>query len=157
MPDPARIELLADHPELAPLLAHWHWREWGDEEDDGSEAAWTEIVRGRAGRDEVPFTVIAFLGDEPVGSLSLCWDDGDGEFPDDGPWLTGMFVRGAARNLGIGRLLLAEVETRAVGLGHRTLWAHTGEAEAFYVHCGWEIVRPKEPLQRDAVVRRALG
>ena len=157
MPDPARLELLADHLELVPLLGRWHSREWGDEDDDGSEAAWTEIVRGRAGRDEVPFTLVAFLGDDPVGCLALCWDDADEEFADDEPWLSGMFVLGAARNLGIGRQLLEAVETKAAAMGHRTLWAHTGESESFYVRCGWELVRPKEPLRRDAVVRRELG
>src|SRR5688500_3558139 len=101
MPDPARIGLLADRVDLAPLLGRWHSRGWDDEGAGGSEAARTENPRGRAGRDEVPFTLIAFLGDEPVGTLSLCWDDGDERFPDDGPWLTVMFVLGAARNLGI--------------------------------------------------------
>ena len=71
--------------------------------------------------------------------------------------MSGMYVVGGARDLGIGRRLVTTVEARARELGHTDLWAHTQEAERFYVRCGWEVVRPKEPLVRDAVVRRALG
>ena len=148
----ARTELLADHVDLVELLAGWHDREWGR-----GQAAWTVALTARAGRNEVPFTYVAFLGDEPVGCLSLTWDDIDTEFAEEGPWLSGMYVVGGARDLGIGRRLVTTVEARARELGHTDLWAHTQEAERFYVRCGWEVVRPKEPLVRDAVVRRTLG
>ncbi len=156
MPEPARIELLADHLDLVPVLTRWQSREWGGD-DELAEARWTAIIGSRAHRDEVPFTLVAFLGDEPVGCVSLTADDVDTEFADEGPWLGGMYVRQGARDLGIGRQLLAEVERRAVDLGLGELWAKTAEAERFYVRCGWELVRPKEPLRRDAVVRRSIG
>lgn len=152
-----RVEDLADHIDLVPVLAHWHWREWGDEGSTADEVKWTAVVGARTRRDEVPFTRVAFLGDEPVGCLSVCWDDADTEFADDGPWLSGMFVRPPARDLGIGRRLVEEVEGRARVLGHEALWAHTAEAEGFYRRCGWEVVRAKEPLRRDAVVRHRLA
>ena len=148
---------LADHLELVPVVAAWHWREWRADEPDSAEAKFLAILAARTHRGEVPFTLLAFLGDEPVGSLSVCWDDADAEFADEGPWLSGLFVVGAARDLGTGRKLLEAAEARAVTHGHAELWAHTGEAERFYVRCGWEVVRPKEPLVRDAVVRRALA
>lgn len=146
-----RIGSLADHPELVEGLARWHDREWGR-----GEAAWTVALTARSGADTVPFTLVAFLGDEPVGCVSLTHDDVDPEFAAHGPWLSGMIVVSGARDLGIGRRLLGEVEARAVALGHTELWAHTQEAERFYVRCGWEVVRPKVPLHRDAVVRRTL-
>jgi GNAT superfamily N-acetyltransferase len=156
-PDPVRLELLADHLDLVPTVARWHWREWGVEDDELDEATWTAVVGSRTGREDVPFTLVAFLGDELVGSLAVCHDDVDAEFADEGPWLSGMFVRPPARDLGIGRRLLAEAERRAVAAGHEELWAHSAEAERFYVRCGWEVVRPKEPMRRDAVVRRRLS
>jgi len=155
--DGVRVEDLADHLDLVPVVAAWHWREWRAEEPPAAEAKFLAILAARTRRNEVPFTLLAFLGDEVVGSISVCWDDTDAEFADEGPWLSGMFVVGAARDLGIGRQLLEAAEARAVALGHDELWAHTGEAERFYVRCGWEVVRPKEPLVRDAVVRRVLG
>jgi GNAT superfamily N-acetyltransferase len=157
MPEPARIELLGDHLDLAPAVADWHWRQWGRDGGLDSQITWTSTIARRLRTDEVPFTVIAFVGDDHVGSLSVCWDDADDQFAEVGPWLSGMFVLPPARNLGIGRHLLADAERRAVGMGHSELWAHTAEAEQFYARCGWEVVRPKVPLQRDAVVRRALA
>ena len=153
----ARVEDLADHPDLVPAVAAWHWREWRADEPESAQAKFLAILAARTRRDEVPFTRLAFLGDALVGSLSVCWDDADAEFADEGPWLSGMYVVGAARDLGIGRLLVTDAEARSAALGHRTLWAHTGEAERFYLRCGWEQVRTKEPLRRDAVVRRDLG
>jgi GNAT superfamily N-acetyltransferase len=156
MPEPFRLELLADDLDLIPVLARWQSREWGGD-DDLAEVRWTAIIGSRAHRDEVPFTVVARLDDEPVGCLSLTADDVDAEFADQGPWLSGMYVLPGARDLGIGRQLLADVERRAVDLGVTDLWAHTAEAERFYVRCGWQVVRPKEPLRRDAVVRHRLA
>ncbi len=152
-----RVEDLADHLDLVPVVAAWHWREWRADEPPAAEAKFLAILATRTHRDVVPFTLVAFLGDQVVGSITVCWDDTDAEYADEGPWLSGMFVVGAARDLGIGRRLLEAAEGRARALGHDELWAHTGEAERFYVRCGWEVVRPKEPLVRDAVVRRVLG
>ncbi len=157
MPDPARVELLADHVDLVPLVAEWHWRTWGKPDDPVDEAAWTAIVGSRLGRDDVPFTLVAFLGDEPVGCLAVCREDVDAEYADEGPWLSGMYVWRRARDLGVGRALVTEAERRVADAGHTALWAHTSEAERFYVRCGWELVRPKEPLRRDAVVRFRAG
>jgi len=152
-----RIEDLADHLDLVPVVAAWHWREWRADEPPAAEAKFLAVLAARTRRDEVPFTLVAFLSDQLVGSISVCWDDTDAEFADEGPWLSGMFVVGAARDLGIGRRLLEAAEARALTLSHAELWAHTGEAERFYVRCDWEVVRPKEPLVRDAVVRRGLA
>jgi len=155
MADGLRIEPLSDHLDLVPLVADWCWQQWG-EDTVSSQVSWTATVAGRLRTDEVPFSLVALLDGEPVGAVSVCWDDADLDVDADGPWLSGMVVRGPARNLGIGRQLLAEAGDRAAALGHPALWAHTAEAERFYERCGWEVIRPKEPLRRDAVVRHAL-
>lgn len=89
------------------------------------------IIQRRAG-DEVPFTLVALIDGEPVGSMSVCWDDLDDRHPDKGPWISGMVVRSDARNLGIGRALLAATEYRCAEQGHRALWLHNSEAKRFY-------------------------
>ena len=156
MGDPARIESLGDRLDLVPTVADWCWQQWG-EESISSQVSWTATVAGRLKEDRVPFSLVAVLDGQPVGAVSVCWDDADPDVEAEGPWLTGMIVRGPARNLGIGRQLLAEACARAGAMGHSELWAHTAEAERFYERCGWEVVRPKEPLRRDAVVRHALA
>ncbi len=155
MPEDLRIELLADHRHLVDTVAGWHYREWGHEGATDSQLVWFANLARRL-KDEVPFTLVALVGQEPAGSISVCWDDADADFADDGPWLSGTYVHPAARNLGVGRALVADAERRAAAEGHTELWAHTREAEQFYARCGWELVRPKVPMQRDAVVRQAL-
>ncbi len=152
MADPARIEPLADHLDLVPVVADWCWQQWG-EDTVSSQVSWTATIAARLRAAEVPFSLVALLDGEPVGAVSVCWDDADPDVEDEGPWLSGLVVRGPARNLGIGRQLLAEAVARSTAMGHHRLWAHTSEAERFYERCGWEVVRPKEPMRRDAVVR----
>lgn len=146
------VESLADHPDLLDELARWLWREWGTEP--------VEKVRGRlaqrANRDEIPFTVVAFADGEPVGTATVCWDDIALAYAGKGPWLSGVLVRGQARNLGVGRALLAEAERRTAALGYDELWLHTGEAQRFYERCGYELVRAKATVADDAVLKRAL-
>src|SRR4051794_7299102 len=96
--------LTAEDPVLETVL-RWHVREWSR----GTEAEldeWRVRLQARTGTVGIPFTLLARWGDEPVGSISVCTDDVDTEFAGRGPWLSGVFVLGPARDLGIGRRLL---------------------------------------------------
>ena len=58
------------------------------------------------------------------------------------PWILGMVVAREARELGVGRLLLAGLQDVAAELGHSHTWVATGkEAVGFYQRCGWEPVQ----------------
>ncbi len=146
------ISDLADHLDLVPRIARWHLNEWGGDSESHKE----QLITSQSLRDAVPFTRLALLEDELVGTAAVCWDDSDNEYPNMGPWLTGVFVQGPARNLGVGRTLLTDVEERCGQLGYTELWLHTGEAERFYERCGWEIVRPRTYLGTDTVMKRQL-
>jgi GNAT superfamily N-acetyltransferase len=150
------VDLLhVDDPVLETVL-HWHWREWSL----GTEAErneWRERLRSRTGATGIPFTLVARWDGEPVGSISVCTDDSDDEFADRGPWLTGVYVLGAARDLGLGRRLLELAEGRAREAGATELWLHTGEAARFYERCGYTVARPKTSLAEDAVLWRSLS
>jgi GNAT superfamily N-acetyltransferase len=117
---------------------------------------WRDIIASRSESGAVPLTRLAFLETELVGTVTVCWDDSDEEYADEGPWLTAMFVQGPARNLGVGRALLADVEQGCRDLGFGDLWLHTAEAERFYERCGWHVVRPRAYLGTDTVMRRTL-
>lgn len=154
--DAVRVCALTERPDLVELVAGWHWKEWGSDEGDETRVDWVRRVRSRSS-DGVPFTLVCFLGGDPVGAVSACWDDRRDGFPTDEPWLSGMVVRNEARNLGVGRVLLGAAEERCHGLGFRRIWLHTGEAKRFYERCGWPLVRDKQALHDDAVLCRALG
>jgi GNAT superfamily N-acetyltransferase len=149
------VELLKAPDPLLDVVLHWHWREWSlGTETERDE--WRERLRARTGETGIPFTFVARWGDVPVGSISVCTDDVDGEFADRGPWLTGVYVVGAARDLGVGRRLLELAADRAREAGATELWLHTGEAARFYERCGYEVARPKTSLAQDAVLWRSL-
>jgi GNAT superfamily N-acetyltransferase len=151
-----RIELLAADSPLVDTVLDWHWREWSPGETDPDRGVWRTRVAERTRRDGIPFTLVAFLDSEPVGSIAVCHDDLDTRYADRGPWLSGVYVLGAARNLGIGRSMLDAAWARALSFGATELWLKTGEASAFYERCGWTLVHRKESLSDDAVLTRRL-
>lgn len=150
------IRSLGECLDAAPVVAAWHWNAWGAGSAARTETDWLDVVQRRAGKD-IPFTLVGFVDDEAVGAVSVCWDDLDDRFCDQGPWLSGMVVRSNARNLGIGRVLLTAAERRCVELGHHTLWLHTSEAKRFYQRCGWQLEADKPAIGRDAVLSKGLG
>ena len=151
-----RIEMLADHLDLVDVVVAWHWREWSHGHADAVLDDWRARLVARSHRDRVPLTLVAFVDDDPVGCVSLCDDDIDLRYAERGPWLSGMLVIGEARNQGVGRALLREVEVLARRFGASELWLHTGEASAFYERCGWTVVSRKQRLQEDTVMRIEL-
>jgi GNAT superfamily N-acetyltransferase len=151
-----RVEPLADHPGLVDTVVAWHWREWSHGDPDASLDDWRARLVERSNRDQVPFTLIAFADDEPVGCVSVCDDDLDARFAGHGPWLSGMLVVGPARNQGVGRALLREVDHLARRFGASDLWLYTSEAPGFYERCGWNAVSRKERLQDATVMRKDL-
>lgn len=151
------VELLrADDPPFDTVV-DWHWREWSHGYDNPDFAEWRARLGSRCSQEEIPFTLVAFIDADPVGCLSVCHDDIDDRFADRGPWLSGMFVVGRARNLGAGRALVLAAEQRAHGSGSSQLWVHTSEAGAFYARCGWTFAHHKEAIADESVLFRDLG
>lgn len=152
----ARVELLDSDSAEFNVIVDWHWQQWNRHHDDADLEALRARLRGRTNHDAIPFTLVAWIEREAVGCLSVCQDDVDGRFSDRGPWLSGMFVVGRARNLGVGRALVKAGEARARSYGASELWLHTGEAGRFYERCGWSLVQRKLRLIDDAVMYRTL-
>ena len=151
-----RVESLREGTELFDVVLGWHWREWSRGEENADWDEWRDRLATRCTPDAIPFTLVAHLEGEPVGCVSLCHDDRDARFADEGPWLSGMVVAGRARNLGVGRALLAATADRARLLGATQLWVWTTEAGPFYERCGYELAHRKASVRDAAVLRRDL-
>ncbi len=137
--DALEIALLADHPDLIPVLARWHWNEWGHADPGGSAEAWAEGLRLRSGREGIPITWVGFLSGKPVGSVALTADDMS-DRPELRPWLSGLFVVAELRWRGIGTALSLHLERQAVRLGVVEVYLHTSTAEAFYARLGYRVL-----------------
>jgi GNAT superfamily N-acetyltransferase len=147
---------LAPDSDVLETVLGWHWGEWSAGHADANVDAWREQLRRRSSSERIPFTLVARIGGEPVGCVSVCHDDADGRYPDRGPWLSGMVVIGRARNLGVGRQLLVDAADRARAFGATQLWLHTSEAAPFYERCGYQLAHAKQSLDDDAVLWRDL-
>jgi GNAT superfamily N-acetyltransferase len=156
-----RVELLADHPRLVPVIAAWHWAEWGDAYPEGSADEWARILSARAGRGPVPFTLVAFIAGEPVGAVSLVESDmpADPKVAHLSPCVSGTYVRPEQRSEGIGSVLMEALEERAHRFGLAELFLFTGEdeAEGFYERLGWQTIhRARDRDIPVAVMKKRL-
>ena len=130
--------LLADRPELIEAVGRIRWREWGHPPEPEDPAFWVEVTRQEAGRNGLPFTLVAVdAAGAAVGVVGL------GEFDqrdlrEHSPWLLGMVVDPGWRGRRVGQALLWELQARAAEAGYRQLWVATKDAAGFYQHCGWQ-------------------
>ena len=132
--------LLAERPELIEPAGRLRWREWGHAPEPEDSAFWIAAIRREAGRDRLPFTLVAVDdAGAAVGVIGLGEFDQD-DLRDHSPWLLGMVVDPAWRARRVGQALLAELEARAAGLGYRQLWVATKNAAGFYQRWGWRRV-----------------
>lgn len=120
-----------------PTIGRWHWDEWGRHDPGGSLEAWTESLTRRAGRDVIPTTLVALVGDSPVGSSSLVKHDMSTR-QDLSPWLAGVFVASEWRRRGVATALIGAALGLAGRLGVTDLYLYTDGATGLYARLGWE-------------------
>lgn len=139
-----RIEPAADHLDLVPTAARWHWENGGRLEDPGgSVESWTAGLLTRTNRDRIPATYFGFRGDELVGTVTLVEHDlpARQDLRALRPWLAGVYVVPKERRLGIGARLVRHAEARARSFGVTRLFLYTSDAEPFYTRLGWQTLR----------------
>ncbi|MGN6673823.1 MAG: GNAT family N-acetyltransferase, partial [Thermomicrobiales bacterium] len=109
---------------------------------------WVEAVAREAGRDRLPISWVALdARGDALGRVGLGEFDIE-ERQDRSPWVLGMIVRPDRRGLGIGRLLLTQLEAWAGSHGYQQVWVATGDqAIDFYQQCGWTL---HETVERPA-------
>lgn len=136
---PIRIEVLADHPALVPVLSRWHHDQWGHLYGDAWTAADALAELASHGRT-YPVTLIALRGAELVGSVSAIPDDVPGHDHLYAPWLASLYVHPDHRGAGIGARLVAALDAHMATLGWTTLHLVTPEHRAWYEQLGWRSI-----------------
>lgn len=131
-----KIAYLADHPDDIPTLAAWFYHEWAYLHPDRTPQDVTRLITERANKDKIPLALVAFAGDELIGTVCLKVNDMETK-PELTPWLAGLYVKPSWRRQGVGSLLVNAIEQQAGELGVGRLYLYTPESEYFYAKRGW--------------------
>lgn len=134
-----RIDYLDDHADLIPLLAKWHTEAFGGANPEMTVEKRTERLQSHLGKVSIPLTVVAFEGDEPVGSTSLVQHDMSTHL-ELSPWAAAVYVHPDHRRQGIGTALMHRIEEEAKRLGVKELFLFTPDVHAFYRTMGWRTI-----------------
>jgi GNAT superfamily N-acetyltransferase len=146
-----QIELLADHLDLVPVVARWHYNEWRLDDSPDSFKHWIDRIAARTNRDRIPITYIAFLDDTPAGTAMIIKNDMD-IHPELMPWLGGVYVIPELRRQGVASALVSHAHNEARRLGIKTLYLYTNGAEPVYEQLGWKTMSREEYNGRTVTV-----
>lgn len=133
-----KIDYLADHKELIPILARWMHEEWGYLYPEHTIEIRERLVAERSNKDRIPLTLVAIEDGKPVGTVCLMAHDMDTR-PELTPWLASLYVEKNHRRRGIGARLVAAIEAEAARLGVKQLYLFTPDQENFYTRLGWSV------------------
>jgi GNAT superfamily N-acetyltransferase len=144
------IRSLADCPHLLPVIAQWHFGEWGHLYPGGTVDGWLDHLRTRMNADRIPMTVVALdPRRDPIGTAALT--DHDMETHRElTPWLGGVYVVPTARRRGVASALIRHLMARVADLRIRDLYLYTNGAEGLYQRLGWR------PLLREPYMGREV-
>jgi len=146
-----RIESIADHLDLVPTVAGWHWTEWGHTDPEGSLVKWTDGLGRRTCRNAIPTTYVALADASPVGSVTLI-DHDMAIHLDLSPWLAGLYVLPQHRGKGVGSALVICAEKHAMAMPLPRLYLYTARAERLYQRLGWETIAQDRYQSQDVYV-----
>lgn len=145
------LDYLADHPEVGPTLAAWHYAEWRHLLPTWSVAEAAAELATHTGRRVAPTTVVALVDGELAGSASLLLED----MPDTetwSPWLGSVFVSPQCRSRGVGAAMVDRVVEDAAALGFPRIHLLTTEAEGWYRPKGWRTLERRRYAGLPAVI-----
>ena len=134
-----RIERLALHPGLLPLLKVWFESEWpayygprgpGDAETD---------LRAYSNGPALPVGLVAFR-DHKVRGVAALKAQSIASHPDLGPWAGAGLVPPKYRRQGIGTKLLHAVETVARDLGFPRVYCATSTSVSLLERSAWQLL-----------------
>jgi predicted N-acetyltransferase YhbS len=132
------IRNFIDCPAALPLVACWiHDEFWADKPGAKVEGMLERISQGR--RAALPIGLVAFDGEEPVGTVSLI-DSGLDECAELSPWLAALYVVPETRRKGVGEQLVNACLDAAQKCGFQRVYLQTSIA-AYYEALGWQWVR----------------
>jgi GNAT superfamily N-acetyltransferase len=138
----AYISHLKKHPEYAPILAFWAYREWYKSRSIPFDLV-IKSYKERINSDQIPMTWIAIEDDIPVGMVSIKNNDLWSR-KDLNPWLASLFVLPDYRRRGVGFMLIKQVIEKTNLLQYPSLYLFTdydnNQLGKYYTKTGWSFL-----------------
>jgi N-acetylglutamate synthase-like GNAT family acetyltransferase len=151
------ISYLADHPECVAELAPWLHAEWGWFTPGSTVENRLAKLREHLNRHDLPLAVVAHANGVLLGTAALRAQDMETR-AELTPWLASVFVMPAARERGVGALLVARIEAEARRLWFGVLHLVTFDTERYYAKRGWrELERATYRGEPVVVMSKALA
>ncbi len=154
-----KIEDLSARIDLIPLLARWHFKQWGDLTGASTESDYKALLSRNASTRNLPLTLIAVSHERLLGSVNIVDCD---MYIRCGlkPWLAQLYVAAPERGRGIGSALVHAAVERSRKLGFGCLYLYTSETlPSFYECLGWTRRETVHYKGKDRIVMemRLLG
>ena len=145
----AKLILLKQQPELIPMLAHWHYLEWGALFPEKNAADFAADLAASLNEQQLPISWVLMYNQQVVGTASLLVHDMQTN-RELSPWLANIYLLPEARGKGLGKWLVQQVMAEAGKLGIKHLYLFTEDQAAFYQRLGWQVLK-QELYQGKAV------
>jgi GNAT superfamily N-acetyltransferase len=131
-----QIDLLADHPETIPTLAHWFRAQWPVYYGERNLTDIAQDFHLEANRDVIPVRLVAFNDRNLTGTICLR-EQATHKTPHHRPGLGGLYVAQAYRGRGIGAELVRAGSDAAQAMGYATVYTATDAARSIFERLGW--------------------
>jgi GNAT superfamily N-acetyltransferase len=140
-----KINLLADHKKVLPILTDWYLSEWEPYYGvDGPGDAKADL-ESRCNYKEIPLGLVAIEGDQVLGTVALDLDAATNLTPS----VVGLLVGRAYRRRGIAAALLKSAEDLARTLGYSRVYMSTTVLDNLLERMGWKKLEEVEFLNTE--------
>jgi len=144
------VKQLSECPELTETVGRWIYSEWWSKRCDSPEAVFGWL-RMHTKLDAVPYTVVGFADEVPVGSCSVIENDCIHR-PQYAPWVAAVYVKPEFRCKGIASMILQEAAAIAARARIKNLYIDCFAVTArVYEKNGWSI-HEREVGDKESVV-----
>jgi GNAT superfamily N-acetyltransferase len=144
------LKQLSECPQHVQTVGRWIYEQWWSKRCDSAELVFSWL-QTHSKRDTVPYSVIALVEGEPVGSCCVIENDCIHR-PEYTPWVAAVYVRPDFRRRGIASMILEEAASIAARAGVNALFIDCLAVTAsVYEKNGWAIYE-REVGDKDSVV-----
>lgn len=148
--------LLAEKPQVIPLIATWYNNEWGYIGDGRSVDELELKLKEYLNHDKIPLIIVAFDKSTLVGTAQLRFHEMD-IYPQRAHWLGGVYVTPSSRGMGVGKALVEAIIEKAKTLGVTSINLQTEDISGgLYRSLGWQTVEQVTYHGIDVLVMEKL-